>query len=181
MLMRKGEKFMRYFIVCLILIAFSSAAAWSADQPKIAVQLTALKVVRTAHGQEVLSSGDSAKPGEVLEYRIEYRNTGKSVARNLQGALPIPAEMEFVSGSALPVGASASLDGKKFTKIPLYRQVKLADGSTVTREVPATEYVSLRWNFPDLEPGSSITAKARMRIRNSQTGPVFIKNDSNNK
>lgn len=172
---------MRYFTVCLILIAFSSAAAWSADQPKIAVQLTALKVVRTAQGQEVLSSGDSAKPGEVLEYRIKYTNTGKGVARNLQGALPIPAEMEFVPGSAVPAGVSASLDGKKFSKIPLHRQVKLADGSIVTREVPATEYVSLRWNFPDLEPGSSSTAKARMRIRNSQSAPVLTNIDSKNK
>jgi len=177
--MKKEKQKMRYFICCVMLLLFSTAPAWSADQPKITVQLTAQRVMKNAQGQEIFAPGDVAKPGEIIEYRIEYKNKGKGVARNLQGGLPIPAGMEFVPGSAVPADVSASLDGKIFSKIPLHRKVKLADGSVVTREVPAAEYVSLRWLFPELAPGASKSAKARMRLRNDQNGPLTIKIDKN--
>jgi uncharacterized repeat protein (TIGR01451 family) len=172
---------MHYFIIAIMAILIGAPAAWSADQPHITVELTAQRVIKKGQGQEVLSSGDTARPGEVIEYRVKYANTGKGAARNLQGGLPIPAEMEFVPGSAIPSDVSASLDGKSFAKIPLQRKVRLADGSIVVREVPPSEYRSLRWSFLDLEPGASITARARMRIRNDRNGPVVIKFDSKKK
>jgi uncharacterized repeat protein (TIGR01451 family) len=180
--MKKERKHgMRYFVFSLIMLMFGVSLAWSADQPHITVQLSAKKVIQKGQGQEVLSPGDTARPGEVIEYRVKYINTGKGAARNLQGGLPIPAEMEFVPGSAVPDDVTASLDGKSFEKIPLHRKVRLADGSIVVREVPPAEYRSLRWNFPVLEPGASITARARMRIKNDQNGPVVIKFDSKKK
>ena len=172
---------MRYFIIAIMTILVGVPAAWSADQPHITVELSAQRVVKKGQGQEVLSPGDTARPGDVIEYRVKYMNTGKGAARNLLGALPIPAGMEFVPDSAIPSEVSASLDGKIFEKIPLHRKVRLADGSIVVREVPPSEYRSLRWSFPSLEPGASITAHARMRIKNDQNGPVVIKFDSKKK
>jgi len=172
---------MRYFVICLSLLMFGVAPAWSADQPDITAQLTAQRVIKTGQGKEMLSSGDNAKPGEIIEYRIVYKNIGKAIARGLQGGLPIPEEMEFIPGSAVPADVSASLDGKTFSKIPLQRKVRLSDGSLVMREVPAAEYRFLRWSLQELAPGASITAKARMRIKNDLRGPVAITSDSKNK
>jgi uncharacterized repeat protein (TIGR01451 family) len=172
---------MRKLIVSLLVIMLSASFAWSADQPNITAQLTAQRVSKTGQGKEVLSPADTAKPGEVIEYRIVYKNSGKAMARGLQGVLPIPLEMEFIPGSAVPADVSASLDGKSFSKIPLQRKVKLADGSIVVREVPVAEYRSLRWNLNGLAPGDQITAKARMRIKNDLRGPVAITPDSKNK
>ena len=172
---------MRHFILTLMALLLAVSPAWSADKAAVTVQLSAQRVIKKSQGQEVLSPGDVAKPGEVIEYRILYKNGGKSIARNLQGALPIPVEMEFVPGSAVPADVSASLDGKTFSKIPLQRTIRLADGSVVVREVPVSEYRFLRWSLPDLAPGGSLTAKARMRIRNDASGPVTITIDSKNK
>jgi len=169
---------MRYFVITIMTLMLAVPAAWCAEQPNVTVQLTAQRVVKKGQGQEVLSSGDTARPGEIIEYRVVYKNSGKGTARNLQGRLPIPAEMEFVPGSAVPVDVSASLDDKIFSKIPLKRKVKLPDGSTAVREVPPSEYRSLRWDLQDLAPGASVTAKARMRIRSDLPGPAVIRIDS---
>jgi uncharacterized repeat protein (TIGR01451 family) len=172
---------MRYFVIAVMALMIAAPAAWCADQPNVTVQLTAQRVVKKGQGQEVLSPGDTAKPGEVIEYRVVYRNSGKGTARDLQGRLPIPAEMEYVPGSAVPADVSASLDDKNFSKVPLKHKVRLPDGSIAVREVPSSEYRSLRWDLRDLAPGASVTAKARMRIRTDLGGPAVIRLDSKKK
>lgn len=169
---------MRYFIFIIMLLNLYAVPSWSADQQEISVQLTAQRVEKNSQGREVLSPGDVAKPGEIIEYRIVYKNNGKDVVRNLQGILPIPAEMEYLSGTSIPANVSASLDGKTFGKIPMFRSVKLADGSLVTREVPPSEYRALRWSLPDLVPGNEITVRARTRIKNDRNGLVSIKSNT---
>jgi len=146
--------------------------------PDVKVQLSAHRVTRDAQNKETISSGASAKPGEIIEYRATYKNSGSAIAGRLQGTLPVPDDMEFVSDSAVPVGAFASTDGKNYAPIPLTRMVKLVNGTTARREVPLAEYRSLRWNLADLAPGASVTVSARMKIKDNQKGPVIIKLDS---
>jgi hypothetical protein len=74
--------------------------------------------------------------------------------------------MEYLAKTAKPVKLYASIDpdGKVFQEVPLKRQVKKADGTTVTVEVPCTEYRFLRWNSGDLAAGGKVTLSARMRV-----------------
>ncbi|MDU0460062.1 MAG: hypothetical protein RW306_15155 [Geobacteraceae bacterium] len=169
---------MRIFIMILLSITLSITPAWSAGQPEVKVQLSARKIVKNSQGKESISGGDSAKPGEVIEYRATYKNSGTAIARNVAATLPIPEEMEFMADSASPAGASASTDGTVFSAIPLVRKVKLAYGAVSNREVPTAEYRSLRWNLGDLAPGAAATVSARMKIKDNQKGPVIIKLDS---
>jgi uncharacterized repeat protein (TIGR01451 family) len=168
-------------IMILLLLALSVAPVWSTDQPKVEVRLTAQRVVKNAQGKETIFSGESAKPAEIIEYMAVYKNSGTATARNVIATLPVPAEMEYVLDSASPATASASTDSVTYSRIPLKRKVRLADGSIVTREAPVDEYRSLRWSLKDLTPGASVTVIARMKIKANQKGPVIIKLDSANK
>ena len=168
-------------IMILLLLALSVAPVWSNDQPKVEVRLTAQRVVKNAQGKETISSGESAKPDEIIEYRAVYKNSGTATARNVIATLPVPAEMEYLSDSAFPATANASADGVTYSRMPLKRKVRLADGAIVTRETPVDEYRSLRWRLKDLTPGASETVIARMKIKANQKGPVIIKLDSADK
>ncbi len=168
-----------YRIMMIILaLTLSVEPAFSAGQPDVTVQLSAHRVSKSASGTESISSGDSAKPGEIIEYRATYHNVGTGAARSLLGTLPVPAEMEFIAGSSVPTGAQASTDGSTYSTIPLKRKVKLANGTVANRLVPATEYRSLRWNLKELPPGTTVTVSARMKIKDNQKGPVTITLDS---
>jgi uncharacterized repeat protein (TIGR01451 family) len=165
----------------LLLLILSVAPANSAGQPEVKVRLTAQRVDKNVHGKETISSGESAKPGEIIEYRAVYKNSGAAAARNLLATLPVPAEMEYLSDTASPAAASATTDGVTFSRMPLKRKVKLAEGAVANREVPVDEYRALRWELKDLAPGTSMSVSARMKIKVNQKGPVIIKFDSINK
>ena len=134
----------------------------------VTVELTAQRVTKDARGAEALVSADQAKPGELLEYRALYRNAGTSEARGLAATLPIPRGTQYVRGSATPLQVEASLDGRTFAPVPLMRKQKTADGRTVLREVPVSEYRALRWPLGTLASKQSRTVAARVRVEPTQ-------------
>jgi uncharacterized repeat protein (TIGR01451 family) len=129
----------------------------------VTVELTAHRVTMT-QGRETLAPADQAKPGELLEYRALYKNSGTSEARGLAATLPIPQGTQYVKGSAAPQKVEASLDGRTFAPIPLMRKEKTADGRTVIRAVPLSEYRALRWPLGTLAAKQSRSVAARVRV-----------------
>lgn len=129
----------------------------------VTVELTAQRVTK-AQGREVLAPADQAKPGELLEYRALYLNSGTSEARGLAATLPIPRGTQYVRGSAAPLKVEASLDGQTFAPVPLMRKERLANGRTVMREVPVSEYRALRWPLGTLAAKQSRSVTARVRV-----------------
>ena len=148
-------------VALLALVTFASAAWAEGD---VSVQLTAHRVQTNANGKETLVPGDQAHPGDVLEYRATYTNSSGARVRQLAATLPVPQGMEYLAGSASPAPVLASLDGRTFEAVPLKRKVRLADGRTAVREVPASEYRWLRWSIPALEAKSDRVVKARVRV-----------------
>jgi len=140
-------------------------AAWSQATVNgpLASELQARKVVKTADGREELTSAEAAKPGDVLEYTATFRNTGKTTLTKIEATLPIPTNVEFVPGSAKPVNAKASDDGKRFGDMPLKRVVK-RNGVDVEEIVPVREYRMLRWAPIDLGGEKSASYVARVRV-----------------
>ena len=136
----------------------------------VTVELTAQRVTK-AQGREVLAPADQAKPGELLEYRALYKNSGTSEARGLAATLPIPRGTQYVQGSAAPLKVEASLDGQTFAPVPLMRKERLANGKTVMREVPVSEYRALRWPLGTLAAKQSRTVTARVRV---EPAPVAV-------
>lgn len=168
-------------LLVMLIISLSGVPVFSANQPDVKVTLSAHRVTKNVSGKERVSPGDSANPGEIIEYRATYRNNGGGAALTMAGTLPVPKEMEYVPESARPASAHASVDGVNYSTMPLKRKVKLPNGTVANREVPVAEYISLRWNLKDLAPGASVTVTARMKIKDNQQGPVIIKLDSVNK
>jgi uncharacterized repeat protein (TIGR01451 family) len=130
----------------------------------VAVALAAQRVVTQSGGREALASAEQAKPGDVIEYRATYHNSGAAGVRQLAATLPIPAGSEYIARSASPAPSLASLDGHTYSALPLKRRVRLADGREVMQEVPAREYRSLRWTLGNLPARGERTVRARVRV-----------------
>jgi uncharacterized repeat protein (TIGR01451 family) len=147
-------------IACLLLVLTCAAAAHA----EVQIQLTAHRVEKDAKGAEVLTPAEEIKPGQLVEYRAVYTNDGGTAVAKLFATLPIPPGTEFLSSSASPAGAQASIDGKSFAPMPLRRKVRLADGREVQRDIPLSEYRYLRWSLGTLAPDQDKTVRARVRV-----------------
>ncbi len=133
----------------------------------VTVALSANRLVAKSGARETMEPADHAKPGDVIEYRAIYRNAGSAGVRKLDATLPIPPGTEYLAKSADPAPALASLDGRSFAPVPLMRRERLADGREVMREVPASEYRSLRWTFDALAAHGQKTVRARVKVTSS--------------
>ena len=145
-------------------IALTAISLCLPSLAEVKVVLTANKIV-LVNGKEQNESGDKAKPGEVIEYVAEYRNTGKAPVTNVVATLPVPSGMEFVPETVQPLQVMASTDEKTYAPVPLKRTVAGADGKMVERLVPFSEYRSLRWNLGDIQGFGSKSVKARMKVK----------------
>lgn len=135
-----------------------------ADGNSLKADLSVQKIVIQADGKEQRTAADAARPGDTLEYRVTYRNTNSKAARNIEATLPVPANLQYLKGTAIPQGAHASLDGAHYEAIPLKRLEKDANGKPKLQEVPYGEYRYLRWSLGELKPGETKTVSARMTV-----------------
>lgn len=152
-------------ILIALCLSFSLnfAQAEGTARSDVEVTLQQHKVVKQGKN-ELLEAADRIKPGETIEYQAVYRNISKQSVRQLQATLPIPAETEYLPGSAKPAVVQASTDGVNYAPVPLRRKVKLASGQIEEQDIPLSEYRSLRWNIGDLAAGQKTTVSARVRL-----------------
>ena len=139
-------------------------AAGASARADVTSELSAVKVAMGADGNEAFAPAPSVRPGELIEYRVDYRNKGDESARALEVTLPIPVGLEYLPSSAQPAGARASLDGKSYQAMPLKRMVKGADGKEIEQLIAVAEYRFLRWSASDLGAGKTARYTARMRV-----------------
>ncbi|MDB5930855.1 MAG: conserved repeat domain protein [Polaromonas sp.] len=142
-------------------IAASKTAA-PAGAKAVFVELTQFKVVKDAKGAEQLVAAPSVMPGDVIEYKVTYKNTSAKPVDGLVADLPIPEGLEYLPKSAKPGAAlvkAAAKDGQ-YAAEPLMR--KLPDNKS--EPVPYNEYRALRWNLGQLPAGaeSAVTARAKV-------------------
>lgn len=137
----------------------------------VSVVLTAQRV-SVVDGKETKSPAEQARPGDVIEYRAEYKNDGAAPVKQLAATLPVPNGMEYLPRTAAPQTLHASLDGTKFEAVPLKRRVRLADGREVLRDVPASEYRFLRWSLGTLGARQTRAVAARVRVSPIQLAAV---------
>lgn len=142
-----------------------ATSVFAVEPGQVQVDLHAFQVLPAQGGKLVPAT--EARPGDVIEYRVTYRNPGKQAARQVNATLPVPpGGMAYLEGSATPTLIQASTDGVHFAAPPLKRDVLTRDGRRVTETIPPTEYRFLRWNLGDLAAGQAITVTARMRLAN---------------
>ncbi len=151
-------------VLCVASMVLLVRDTMAQGKDDLSITLTAKKIVMKADGKESFEPADKAKPGEIIQYTAVYLNKSKGNIRNLEPTLPIPGGMEYVAGSAKPVPAKASTDGKIFEPMPLKRMVKSPDGTQREQAVPPSEYRALRWVVGDLAAGRSAVVIARARL-----------------
>lgn len=143
--------------------AAKPAAAPSA-KPEVESVLVARKVELDAEKKEKLIEASTARPGELIEYRVTYTNKGQGVVRDVLATLPIPADTVFQRAGVVPAGAKASLGDGKFAPIPLKRKVKLPSGKEEEIDIPLSEYRAIQWSLGELAAGKSVVVAARVRV-----------------
>ena len=117
-------------------------------------------------GPETLASAETARPGDVIEYRATYANAGDSDIHDLLPTLPIPDATYYLAATANPGEIEASTDGRAFAPVPLMRKAVRENGEEIWEEVPFEEYRFLRWRVATLPAHESVTVSARVAIPN---------------
>lgn len=156
-----------------------AAAPALAQAGSVTAELSAWRVVAPAvaapgkTAEESFERADTARPGDLIEYRARYRNDGPTAVRSLAPIVPIPAGMVYVPATARPrsvfatTGESGGESGgaaASFSSVPLRRKVRQADGSEVLRDVAPVEYRALRWMIGTLQPGQEVVVSLRARV-----------------
>ncbi|MBO6534955.1 MAG: hypothetical protein JJ966_01950 [Balneolaceae bacterium] len=149
----------------MMLLGFAANAMAQQNNGVVSV-LEQLLVTVDENGQEILTPTEEAKPGDTLVYRVTYTNNLDNGITELRPVLPIPIGMEYLLESATPnaEGASLSNTGNTFQNLPLTRQVRQPDGTTIEELVPGREYRRLRWLVPSLEAGEQVILVARVKV-----------------
>lgn len=135
-----------------------------AAPPAVSASLSVMRIDRTADGIETKNVADRAKPGDLLEYVATYSNTTGEAKRDFTTTIPVPAGTDYIAGSAKPIPQLASTDGIAFSPLPLMREVRGPQGTTIRQEVPAAEYRAVRWINASLNNGQQITPSIRVRV-----------------
>jgi uncharacterized repeat protein (TIGR01451 family) len=170
--MGRGTQMKKYLPVLATASLTLCAATAGADNHGIVVDVKAAKVAVEADGRQMLASVRDAGPGDVVEYHLTYRNTSSQRASNVIGTMKIPAHrLIYIPDSATLRNLYASVDGVKYSPVPLMRKVKRADGTETAELVPVSDYRYLRWQLGDLPAHGSTSVKARLRI---DPEPVII-------
>lgn len=151
------------FALCLTTAFVSVALAEPAASP-ISTTLLAQRVVRVG-GAEHLESAATGLPGDVIQYTVQFHNSGATPAHALEATLPIPAGVVLITGSVQPANVRASLDGMTFAPLPLLRHVRRADGTTADEAVPVSEIRYLRWAPAELAANTSLAVSARVVLQ----------------
>ena len=142
------EKHMKWVLLSILVGCWSTALAQSNP---VSVRIEAYIVSQVTAGDgsmtERFSKSTTARPGQVVEYRVFAKNNDATTlpAESVSVLGPVPDSSTYVDGSATPtserVRTEFSLDGKTFSAAP------------ETTEGPAA-YKAIKWTLlVPLEPG----------------------------
>jgi uncharacterized repeat protein (TIGR01451 family) len=152
----------------LLTPSWSQAASSTGEEQPVTAELVAVKVLLDTQGREVFVDAEAANPGDIIEYRVTYRNHTNDLIRGLKATLPLPLGMEYVPQSASPRKVLATVDQTRFEEVPLRRVVRKADGSREVVKIPYDQYRALRWKIDQLKAGRSTLVTARARVATNQ-------------
>jgi uncharacterized repeat protein (TIGR01451 family) len=157
-------------LTCVLMHCAAEAADASGVSPTgqpspLDITLTVKKIVRV-HGEDRRLDASHAEPGDVLEYRAEYKNIGETPLSTLSATLPLPEHTELVIGSVYPAGAEVSRRSakEKFSLLPVTEEG--GRGSRKDGASSGAQYGALRWNIEKLAPGKIVAVGARVRVEN---------------
>jgi uncharacterized repeat protein (TIGR01451 family) len=166
---QRPSKTSRYVAGLLLIAAAWAPAAWA--NPVVASRLEVKQVVN-ASGHEVLKSAAAVKPGDTLQYRAIYTNSGDQPAGHLMARLPVPEGTTLLAQGMLPALAEASVDGSTFAAMPLMQTVIGKDGKSHREPVPLSAIRAVRWDLGTLEPSQARPVQIREHVNTPIVNPA---------
>ena len=161
-----AKRFMWAFVLTACLALPWLSLAGNAD---LTGSLEAFRVVMTDDGEELLPA-DNARPKDVIEYRLTYRNNGSDPVQNIFITDPIPWGTEYVNKSATDPAKGAvafSVDGgKSYKSWPITIVRKNKDGEEKKITATPDMVTHIRWMITDtFKPESKITVSYRTTVK----------------
>jgi len=155
---------MKKLLVLAILLLSLLSLAQDNTNPVIVTLKTFL--VNTIDGKESFKESTMARPGQIVEYRLEIQNKGDEVlpAGSVSIVGPILEGTSYVLDSATPSSdqllTEFSTDTVNFSVAP----VLIGSGSS-RREAKPEEIKSVRWTIlEDMPPGKKYTLVYRVKM-----------------
>lgn len=166
----------RVWMLCLgLMLAF--ALAQSQDVVKLDLQaFRVLTVQDNGKTVEKFEIATDARPGQLIEYRLEAANTTDRQLRQVALVIPIPHSTAYQALSAAPLRLGQTLIAPQFSfdggisygVPPLKRMVRVMEnGKEVEKEVEVKpeEYTHVRWVLPQLTAKENVMLKLRTVVR----------------
>ena len=157
---------MRTLLAALLTLALMPLAQAAPDQP-LSSRMDVYRIEIDADGRERAETAEEILPGELLEYRLNYENVSDAPLRALVITGPVPANTDYVGGSAatlVPSELVVSIDGgASFESEPVVRTRTAADGSTEEYVVAPEEYTHVRWRSSQ-SLAAGVTQEFRYRV-----------------
>lgn len=161
----------RAVLISLFLLAGAlsaqQAAAPEAESP-LKSTMTSFIVQTTAEG-ESFAPADKIEPGNVIEYRIVYRNEADRPLRQIKAGALIPESTFYVPESATASGSQDllfSIDGGETYAVPPIHYTRSKEDGTTEQAVASPDmYNRIRWVIPVLEPGAERTLVYRVQVQ----------------
>lgn len=162
-----------YCLLAMFLSLFAATGSYAVDRkPKIELKVSMAKeFVRSKDGKRIveLLPVEKTARGDVLVYTVNYRNTGRSVARNVVVVDPIPAETTYIPKSATGQNTKILFSingGATFQEPPVYFKSRDAAGTETTRPAPPEMYTHLKWIVQvPLEPDETGKASFKVKVK----------------
>jgi len=118
--------------------------------------------------EEVLTETDQVKPGQVIEYALNYGNVTDGNLTDVKIVGPIPAGTVYLAGTAVvrdEIVPNFSIDGGVIYKPePVLYTVKQDDGTEVERLATPDMYTHVRWTIKNLLAQQKIILNYRVKV-----------------
>jgi uncharacterized repeat protein (TIGR01451 family) len=127
-------------------------------------------VITTEDGKEDFLPAEKAKPKDIIEYRLTYKNDGQNPVQNIFITDPIPSGTEYVEESASQPESGRvefSIDGgKSYHAWPIEITEKTKDGREIVTQATPEMVTHIRWTLTaTFKPEREITVSYRTLIK----------------
>jgi len=162
----KGGGVPRYLLLTALLSLLLSAEV--SAKALLTVSIKAEKEI-TVNNETRRVAAETAVPGDVIFFTLQYTNTGDEAATNAVLNDPVPEGTVYLGGSAFGDGAEItfSIDGGKTFKKPslLTYEVVLPGGKIDRRTASPEQYTHIRWTISTIPAHGSGQVGFQIRVK----------------
>ena len=166
--MTTTRSMLQALVAALLLTPLVHMTPALADQAAVTSKLEAYLVNTDKKGKERMAPAARVNPGQIIEYRLSYKNRSGQALSGFVVSGPIPKGTAFVGKSAR-LGRAATFEvlvpSEKWQALPAFKSVKGEAGKSKRVRATAADYKALRWRLKEpIQNGKATSAIYRVRV-----------------